>query len=50
MSVICGPPGSGKTAIIINLYAPNTQEVSWLNKRQEGQNVVWAESIEEITV
>ena len=40
----------GKTAIIINLYAPNTQEVSWLNKRQEGQNVVWAESIEEITV
>jgi len=40
----------GKTAIIINLYAPDTQEVSWLNKRQEGQNVVWAESIEEITV
>ena len=40
----------GKTAVIINLYAPNTQEVSWLNKRQEGQNVVWAESIEEITV
>ena len=40
----------GKTAVIINLYAPNTQEVSWLNKRQEGQSVVWAESIEEITV
>jgi len=40
----------GKTAVIINLYAPNTQEVSWLNKRQEGQNVVWADSIEEITV
>ena len=40
----------GKTAIIINLYAPGTQEVSWLNKRQEGQNVVWAESIDEITV
>tara|TARA_R110002012_G_scaffold275150_1_gene461665 strand:- start:7 stop:1185 length:1179 start_codon:yes stop_codon:yes gene_type:complete len=39
----------GKTAIIINLYAPNTQEVSWLNKRQEGQDVVWAESIDEIT-
>ena len=39
----------GKTAIIINLYAPNTQEVSWLNKRQEGQNVMWAESIDEIT-
>ena len=40
----------GKTAIIINLYAPGTQEVSWLNKRQEGQNVVWAESIDEITI
>ena len=25
----------GKTAVIINLYAPNTQEVAWLNKRQE---------------
>jgi len=40
----------GKTAIIINLYAPNTQEVSWLNKRQEGQIVKWVDSVEEITV
>ena len=40
----------GKTAIIINLYAPNTQEVSWLNKRQEGQVVTWVESIDEITI
>ena len=40
----------GKTAIIINLYAPNTQEVSWLNKRQEGQTVTWVDSIDEITV
>ena len=39
----------GKTAIIINLYAPNTQEVSWLNKRQEGQIVEWVDSIDEIT-
>jgi len=38
----------GKTAIIINLYSPDTQEVSWLNKRQEGQNVIWADSIDEI--
>jgi len=40
----------GKTAIIINLYAPDTQEVSWLNKRQEGQDVNWVNNIEEITV
>ena len=40
----------GKTAIIINLYAPNTQEVAWLNKRQEGQIVKWVESIDEIEV
>jgi len=40
----------GKTAVIINLYAPDTQEVSWLNKRQEGQIVKWVESIDEITV
>lgn len=40
----------GKTAIIINLYAPNTQEVSWLNKRQEGQTVTWVDNIDEITV
>ena len=40
----------GKTAVIINLYAPDTQEVSWLNKRQEGQDVRWVNSIEEITV
>ena len=39
----------GKTAVIINLYAPNTQEVSWLNKRQEGQIVKWVDSIDEIT-
>ena len=40
----------GKTAVIINLYAPDTQEVSWLNKRQEGQIVEWVDSIDEITV
>jgi len=40
----------GKTAVIINLYAPNTQEVSWLNKRQEGQIVKWVDTIDEITV
>jgi len=40
----------GKTAIIINLYSPDTQEVSWLNKRQEGQNVTWINTVEEITV
>lgn len=40
----------GKTAIIINLYAPNTQEVSWLNKRQEGQSVSWVDTIDEITI
>jgi len=40
----------GKTAMIINLYAPDTQEVSWLNKRQEGQSVKWVDSVEEITV
>ena len=40
----------GKTAVIINLYAPDTQEVSWLNKRQEGQDVRWVNSVEEITV
>ena len=40
----------GKTAVIINLYAPDTQEVSWLNKRQEGQDVRWVSSVEEITV
>ena len=40
----------GKTAVIINLYAPDTQEVSWLNKRQEGQIVKWVDSIDEITV
>jgi len=39
----------GKTAVIINLYAPNTQEVSWLNKRQEGQTVKWVDTIDEIT-
>tara|TARA_R110002012_G_scaffold310891_1_gene519548 strand:- start:119 stop:778 length:660 start_codon:yes stop_codon:yes gene_type:complete len=39
----------GKTAVIINLYAPNTQEVSWLNKRQEGQAVKWVDTIDEIT-
>lgn len=39
----------GKTAVIINLYAPNTQEVSWLNKRQEGQAVKWVDNIDEIT-
>jgi len=40
----------GKTALIINLYAPNTQEVAWLNKRQEGQIVNWVDTISEITV
>lgn len=40
----------GKTAIIINLYTPDTQEVSWLNKRQEGQDVTWINTVEEITV
>jgi len=40
----------GKTAIIINLYTPDTQEVSWLNKRQEGQNVTWVNTVEEIMV
>tara|TARA_X000001388_G_scaffold65584_1_gene52087 strand:- start:39 stop:1217 length:1179 start_codon:yes stop_codon:yes gene_type:complete len=40
----------GKIALIINLYAPNTQEVSWLNKRQDGQIVHWVDSIKEITI
>ena len=40
----------GKTAVIINLYAPDTQEVAWLNKRQEGQVVKWVDSVDEITL
>ena len=40
----------GKTAVIINLYAPDTQEVAWLNKRQEGQIVKWVENINEIEI
>jgi superfamily II DNA or RNA helicase len=40
----------GKVALIINLYSPNTQEVSWLNKRQDGHSVKWVDSIKEITV
>jgi len=38
----------GKQAIIINLYAPDTQEVAWLTNRQEGQEVNWIKSINEI--
>jgi len=38
----------GKKAVIINLYAPDTQEVTWLTNRQEGQEVIWIESVEEI--
>jgi superfamily II DNA or RNA helicase len=40
----------GKEAIIINLYAPDTQEVTWLTTRQEGQEVVWVESVDEIGI
>lgn len=39
----------GKKAVIINLYAPNTQEVAWLTNRQEGQEVIWIESVKEIS-
>lgn len=38
----------GKKALIINLYSPDTQEVAWLTNRQEGQEVIWVESVEEI--
>ena len=38
----------GKEAIIINLYAPDTQEVAWLTNRQEGQEVIWVENVNEI--
>jgi len=38
----------GKQAIIINLYAPDTQEVAWLTNRQEGQEVIWVENLSEI--
>jgi len=39
----------GKKAVIINLYAPDTQEVTWLTNRQEGQEVIWIESVKEIS-
>lgn len=38
----------GKTAIIINLYVPDTQEVNWLRKRQEDVNPVFINNINEI--
>lgn len=39
----------GKKAIIVNLYTPATQEVSWLNKKQLGQtNIKWIKSIDDI--
>lgn len=44
-----------KQAIIINLYTPHgntykSQEVSWLNKRQENQqNIHWVSNLNEIT-
>jgi superfamily II DNA or RNA helicase len=38
----------GKQAVIINLYAPNTQEVSWLNNRLGEQEAAWVNDVEEI--
>lgn len=39
----------GKTAKIINLYIRNTQDESWLKKRQKGDtNIRWVDKIEEI--
>ena len=38
-----------KQALFINLYTPDTQEVSWLNRSQEGQkNIIWVDSIDKI--
>jgi len=36
-----------KQAIIVNLYSPDTQEVSWLNTRLNGMKTVWLNSIED---
>lgn len=47
MRIIRSSPG--KQAVIINLYTPNTQEVSWLKKKQEGQNnIKWITSLSQI--
>lgn len=40
-----------KTTIIINLYAPGTQEEKWLKKKQHGKRVVrYVKSIDEISI
>lgn len=39
----------GKTAKIINLYIKNTQDETWLKRRQKGEtNIRWIENIDEI--
>jgi len=37
----------GKQAIIVNLYTPNTQEVSWLEKRDKDIQSIWVDSLED---
>lgn len=42
-------PMIDKQAKIFNLYTPNTQEVNWLKKKQEGQqNIIWIKSVKDI--
>lgn len=39
----------GKTAKIINIYIKNTQDESWLKRRQKGDaGIIWIEKIEDI--
>lgn len=38
----------GKTAMIVNLYIPNTQDEVWLKSRQISNTVYWVDSVEQV--